>query len=170
VTTHRIEVDRQIVEFEGDRIAWYSTARPGKDRWVAMEIWKLAGGGWLVYTDGRSNIYHRGDTSCRVRDSGMPSGTEIRAADLPDDAVPCPECDPDWPEDMPSDAPVRFEQPRRKMQRCASYREVIQALSSARHSGTDRSSLSGPSRELLAMAEAADPELAGQPKPVMRIN
>lgn len=136
-----------------------TTYGSSKDRWVEFEVYRERSGSWLVHRIGMSNIYHRIGTLCTTR-TGRPSGDLASLDQLPDDAMPCPRCEPPWPEDLP-DGPgtVRFEFPRHTWDECPTPQLVREKLTTIRsRDGTETVRLSDPVADLLSRLAARYPE------------
>lgn len=148
-----------------------TTWNPSARRWVEIAIYALDDGRWLVHRVGMSYVYHRANTRCRTK-LGKQSGDPIRSiADLPDEAVPCERCEPDWPEDLP-DTPgiVRFEFARHTFDTCPDAEKAYAKLTTVKdRDGTETTFVSDPVAELLDAAAAASPEFARFTTPVESI-
>lgn len=162
------KVHRKRTVISGRRIAMASTRNPRSLRWVLIGIYALDSGGWLLYRDSHSRVYHREDTACMIR-GGRQAGHPATIDDLPDDAEPCGICHPSAPEDLEEAADhgdmitVRYEWPRPRFNRCATPGMVGEVLS-RNEKMTDAglnvlSMLSAPAADALAQA-MADPEFA----------
>ena len=83
----RVQGDDQIVEFAGQSIASSTTNRPGKPRWLDMELWRVTDGTgrYVVQRVGRSLVYHRYNGPCG-------RGVPVHASELLRDALPCADC------------------------------------------------------------------------------
>lgn len=133
-------------------------------RWGVNTVWKLSGARYALYRASMSVLYHTAGTTCRTSGSGGPGtggqmGTECPASDLPDDAEPCPDCEPPWPEDLAPGERVRFEFPRQKVWICDSPAEVISKLT--RHTkmtGQTVTGASGPAADLIEQCRRNDPD------------
>jgi hypothetical protein len=168
MTLVKIQDGRVQREWEGDLVAATRTGHPL--RWAEFEIWKLAGGDWLVHRTGRSRIYHRADTPCDTQ-TGRKPGQPGTVDDLPDDAVPCRYCRPPDPLDLADDEQIRIETPRHTVNRCATAADAVDALTRYRDriSGQRKVEMSEPVAELLELAAAKEPAFAAVPRPVDRI-
>jgi hypothetical protein len=161
-------------EIDGERIAFVSTRRGPQDRfpprpkWGENAIYRLASGKYLLHRAGYSVIYHTSPTSCRTT-TGSPSGDKATVADLPDDAVPCEQCAPPYPDELADDEEIRYEYPRHSFDECETPAQVSARLTSMRrHSGVRSRTLSEPARELLEQAMENDPEFGDAPRSVSR--
>lgn len=132
-----------------------------RSRWVSMELYALDDGTWLAHRTGWSVVYHRRDTTCATR-GGRKSGEPAGVDDLPDDAVPCPVCQPPAPRNLPYGAgTVRFEFPRHSWDACPTPELVKLRLTTVRsRDGTVSEFMSEPVSELLRNAAAIYPEFA----------
>jgi hypothetical protein len=178
VTAVRIEDRHSATEFSGELIASadsrdFSDRR--EDRWVEMRIYRLDGqaAAWILHRAGMSRIYHADlplDDACKTI-SGRASGDLATVDDLPDDAVPCPSCQPPEPLQLHDREQIRFEFPRNTVDRCASPAVAVERLTTMRdrRTGTRTTMISEPVAALLAQASASDPDFAAAPKPVDRI-
>jgi len=150
---------RQPVIITGALIGHGSSRREGSPAWAEVEVWKLEDGtGYLVHRTGCSLVYHRADTKCAVR-GGRQRGAPAGVDDLPDDAVPCEECQPDYPRDLPDgDATVRYEFPRHAFDQCDSPERVAERLTVIRNrDGTRVVQSSQPVNDCLAQCARSDP-------------
>jgi hypothetical protein len=130
-----------------------------RERWVSMELYLLDDGTWLAHRTGWSVIYHRRDTFCVTR-TGRKSGDLASVDDLPDDAMPCPDCQPLPPRDLP-DGPgtVRFEFPRHSWDHCPTPVLIKQRLTTVRsRDGGVSEFTSEPVSKLLRNAAEIYPE------------
>lgn len=161
---------RPPLEVHGENIASVSTRNPRylggplPDRWNTLALYELAESGqWLLYRQGLSVIYHRGDTSCTTR-AGQQSGEPATVDDLPDDAEPCPRCRPPAPEMLADDEPVRYETPRISVNQAATPAGIVERLEStwSRDTGTAVRviKLSKPAAELVRLACQRSPRFA----------
>ena len=164
-------------EFEGEEIARVSSkfGAPGQNlrmprpRWGENVVWRLDNGKYGVLRGSYSVLYHTEPTTCRTVTRAF-SGQPATVADLPDDAVACPRCNPDWPEDLPDDAVIRYEFPRQSMDICDGPSQVITRLTAHRkHTGEQVVTVSEPVRDLIAQCRRADPAFATQQLPMQRI-
>jgi len=131
-----------------------------RDRWVTFELYRLDNGGWLAHRVGESRVYHTLNTRC-VTKTGRPSGDPAAIGQLPDDAVPCPRCRPDYPENLPdTDGPVaRFEFARHTWDECPTAYLVKEKLTTIRsRDGTTSTVTSDPVGKLLRGAARNYPE------------
>lgn len=143
--------------------------RVPRPRWGENIVWRLVSGKYAVLRGSYSMIYHTEPTTCRTITKAF-SGSPATVADLPDDAVPCPRCEPDWPEDLPDDAAVRFEFPRQGVDICDTPAQVITRLTEHRkHSGERVVTVSEPVRDLLEQCRTNDPAFVGTSLPMQRI-
>lgn len=130
-----------------------------KDRWVEFEVYAMADGSWLVHRIGHSNVYHRIDTLCTTR-TGKPSGDPATVDQLPDEAMPCPVCKPDYPDELP-DGPdaVRYEFARHTWDGCPTPELVAEKLTTIRsRDGTVTVRISDPVADLLRQLASRYPQ------------
>lgn len=154
------------VDIAGAVIGRGTSRSDSRDRWAEVEVWKLEGGSYLAHRTGRSLVYHRADTSCTTRDR-RPRGDYASVDDLPDDAMPCPECSPPFPEDLPDGQyACRFEFPRHSFDVCEDAAAVVHKLTlNRRRDGTTTFEYSQPVTDALAECARNDPAFAGQTAP-----
>lgn len=136
-----------------------TTYGSAKDRWVEFEVYAQRDGGWLIHRIGRSNIYHRADTSCTTR-TGRQSGDLASIDQLPDDAMPCPRCEPPFPQDLPEGpGTVRYEFPRHTWDACPTPELVREKLTTIRsRDGSVTVHMSDPVADLLRQLARRYPE------------
>jgi hypothetical protein len=132
-----------------------------RERWVTMELYLLDDGTWLAHRTGWSVIYHTRDTFCMTR-AGRRSGDLASVDDLPDDAMPCPICQPAAPRRLPEGPGViRFEFPRHSWDQCPTPELIKMRLTTVRsRDGGVSEFMSEPVSELLRNAAAIYPEFA----------
>lgn len=151
-----------------------STRRPGSPRWFELELYQLASGKFLVHRASYSLIYHHPNTACTVK-TGRQRGDPISSLDeLPDDAEPCTQCRPPWPEKIADMAdagqlmPVRYEFPRHTFDECATPADVVDNLITIRNrDGTVHTFTSAPVEQLLEGA-ARNPAFRDAARPSER--
>lgn len=171
----RIENRFSVQTFDGELLDWTQTpGPPDRPRWVEIYVYKLDNGtGYMLHRIGKSVIYHRADTRCTISD-GRQSGDVAKISDLPDNAEPCDECAPPFPEDIGDDEEIRFEFDRHTFNRCATAARVIDKLTVYRSPSSGQgdedtgrsaktSTVSAPVRELLEKLAAKDPAFARKP-------
>lgn len=176
-TEYRIEDAHQAFEFTGKLIGQSTTRSDTRPlRWVEMSLYSVDGGGeigYVLHRTGNSAVYHRADRQrCPVGRGSVDITKlpDVTVASLDDDAMPCAECQPPWPQDLGDDEKVRAEQTRHTVNKLADPAAVISRISEARHAdGSTTTFMSRPARELLEQAAEHDPEFRQVPKPVERI-
>lgn len=120
-------------------------------RWVEMQLYRHADGGYILYRVGRTApVYHRVGAACAdSRHEKMP------AHKLPESAVPCDRCKP-----LGMKAPktlVSVEQDRPLLDRCYEPEDVVRVLIEYRNTGGGKQPyLSRPAEELIRNAARAD--------------
>lgn len=148
------------VEFDGERIGFGTSERPGSAKWAEIEIYRLDGGGYMTHRLGYSLVYHRADTWCKTA-SGSQPGHPATVDDLPRNAQPCRDCRPNPRRVLKPDEPVRYEFPRHTFDSCKDAREVVAALTVVR--GRDGQApgvrFSGPVQAALRTASEFDEEI-----------
>lgn len=148
-------------EFEGE-LVHREVTRSQPDRWVEIALYELDGDeGWVTVRSGMSNIYHRDGTSCRTA-SGLMPGLPATVGDLPDDAMPCPACEPPFPQDLEDHERIRYEFPRITVDAARTPQDVVTSLTvyRSRKTGERRVQVSQPVAALLAAAAEKDPRFA----------
>ena len=130
-------------------------------KWFTVELYAMDDGTWLAHRTGWSVIYHTRNTRCTTRGSRQ-RGEPASVDDLPDDADPCPECNPPYPEDLPDGKGViRFEFPRHSWDQCPTPHAVKLKLTTARSKdGSVSEFMSDPVDRLLRSAARVYPEFA----------
>lgn len=141
-----------------------SSVPDDQDRWMELRLYRLdpgSDGHYLAWRNGRSLIYHTGTTRCRTV-SGRKPGRLAGKGDLPDDAEPCPDCDPAWPEELADTDRIRYEFDRHTIDRTDTAPEMVKALTQFRERQTGNwvTRVSEPVAEVLEQAAANDPEFA----------
>ena len=127
------------VDINGALIGAGSSRRPDSSAWAEISVYKLDGGSYLVHRSGMSLVYHRADTPCTTRE-GRQRGDPASVEDLPDDAQPCPRCQPEDPEYLPDgNGTIRFEFPRHTFDQCDTPEQVVSKLTVIRHRDKSRS-------------------------------
>ncbi len=90
--------------FDGTLIAKETTAKPGLKHWSEFELYRHVDGRYVLYTVGRTVVYHVLDNSCgsNGRRTGVPvAGREVDSPrNLGVFAEPCPRCTPPVLEDL----------------------------------------------------------------------
>lgn len=96
-----------VIEFEGILIGSASTRKDtDQDRWTEIKIFKTSTGKYVVQKLGCSVRYH---LPAEENDEKCSSGTYVQGSDLPEDANPCPKCDPEVPEDEDFDEDFQYQ-------------------------------------------------------------
>ena len=143
--------------------------RDPRPRWGENVVWQLSSGKYAVLRGSYSVMYHTEPTSCRTVTKAF-SGQPATVDDLPDEAMPCPRCEPGWPQDLPADAKIRYEFPRQSLDICDDPGQVIKRLTEHRkHTGERVVTVSEPVRDLIAQCRSADPSFATAALPMQRI-
>jgi hypothetical protein len=167
MTYHRAEnrPGQLAADWEGDLAASVTTRTPDRTRWVEIKVYHLEDGSWLAHRAGVSTIYHRAATGCRRKNLRKP-GMVATVRDLPDDAEPCSQCNPPYPEDLDDDEQIRFEFPQHTIDR-GTPAEIVAALTTSRKpdSGARVVKISGPVRDLLEELMGSYPEFSGLSMP-----
>lgn len=156
------------IKFIGDQLAAVSTETTVQPRWIELELYRVDQappgyeGRYYIHTIGRSVVFH-------VRDSTCNTGIPIPLGQLPDDAEPCPRCQPDvrlirvpgttdtfeWV--GPADR-VDLESDRHTTHPCKTASDVVTQLEGK--SGPAKGKLSAPAQRLLEIAALADEDIA----------
>jgi hypothetical protein len=100
--TFHVRNQLEVIEFEGKQISGATTERPEDPRWTEINIYKTAGGSYVIQRIGRSVVYHVHGSECNY-------GIATRVDKLPEDAEPCNVCNPGLPEDLDPEDIVDFE-------------------------------------------------------------
>lgn len=170
---HTVRDGLYPVEFEGDQLAAVSTETWSASRWVELELYRIPAqpdptgrislprGGYLTHVIGQSLVAHRRNSRCNT-------GVPTKISDLPDDAVPCDECNPEFPVCMnindaaevasvraararDLDGVVDLESPRHSLHRTVSAAETVRKITGRQ--------LSTPAQRLLETAAISDEEI-----------
>lgn len=81
----------RLLRFEGRVLAASSSERRGSPRWIEFTLYKTAAGSYVLSRVGVSLVYH--SSVCPlVQRYGL---HEIDSEELPIEALPCEDCDPD---------------------------------------------------------------------------
>jgi len=154
------------VEIYGTRIGHGTSAAPDKLAWSDVDIYAADDGTYTVHQIGCSLIYHRQPTTCLNR-GGKMRGKPATVDDLPDDAEPCPKCNPAAPDVLADRADdddvvqVRFEYPRHTFTTCPDPASVVQQLIEVRNRDrTTEIKWSGPVIDALSQAAQNDTRFA----------
>lgn len=140
--------------FTGKLLGHASTERGHSLRWTEIDIYKTAGGNYIVSRLGKSLVYHVADATCTS------SGVPIRGGRIREDAEPCERCEPPVPEDPGFDPETMFlaEKTHESADVVEDAQKVADALSTwDKHKQMKR--LSSVASEALHKAAASDPEL-----------
>lgn len=152
-----ITVSPAVTErFRGELVA---QAKTSGLRWVAIDLYRVEDGGWLVHRMGCSSVYHAEPTPCRTGSDRTP-GVVGTVDDLPDEAEPCEHCTPPPPLDLDDHQAVRFEETRHTVTRYETAREVIHGLTHFRDRGRPVVRMSAPVADLMRQAASKDQEFA----------
>lgn len=154
---HQVPGQVKPVRFTGDLLAEESTETPNSIRWLELELYKITegpkAGQYLLHRVGQSVVFHKPHT-CGY---GVPTGWDK----VPDDAEPCPTCQPIEPflhgihgKGAAPEYEVWMESPRHKVIVCPTVADLERALLMRRKDGTQF--LSTPAANLLGKAEAND--------------
>lgn len=156
--------DHRVDEAWTGTVLGTSVPDDARERWMELRIYRLdpgQEGKYLAWRVAKSYIYHTGDTACRTR-SGAKPGRLGTVANLPDDAEPCDECNPLFPDELPDDVRVRVEVDRNTINRADSAQQLVDALTHYR----DRASgqwvvrVSEPVEYVIEQAARRDPAFA----------
>lgn len=153
----QVEGEDHPYEFEGELVASVTTETRDKPQWTEIELYRFTddSGRYLVHIVGRSVQYHRRDSTCNA-------GVATALADLPEDAEPCPRCQPhvqrpqpaylEFDDDDDGVMLVNLESDRHTAVPCSSPVEVLSSLRLPGRRGYSR-----PARDLLDQVREADP-------------
>ena len=174
------------ITFSGREIARVTTEQPGGLRWVEMELYwaepgqdesvpmlQLPEGGYVTHIIGQSLVAHKHNSFCK-------RGVQVHVNEMIADALPCPDCTPQFPV-MKNIDPRKFEDEDLYLRKVAEEEErvltarkdnyMLVDLESPRHSVHRAKSapeavrqiigphLSWPAERLLSMARKADPKI-----------
>lgn len=145
---HVVRDGQRELEFSGKLLSTSSSHRHGSPRWVEFELYRTAGGQYVLSRTGWSTCYHR--ASCDVVSRNR---IELQSRDtLAPDATACRECRPDAYDDM-----VAPEQPRYWAQVSETPSGVVNSLYKYDDDGTRY--LTHVAKRLLADAARLDDDL-----------
>lgn len=135
---------------------WITNPEP-RPRWMVNKVWTLPSGAYVLLHGSYSVIYHTAGTRCSIRGGGQ-SGSPATVDDLPDDAEPCPVCQPPYPGELGDGELIRYEFPRQHIDRCDTAAAVREALLLEKFEAGVRSMiLPEPSRYFLDQCAIRDP-------------
>lgn len=151
----RVADSAGVKEFMGVLLGDVTTEGPRVNRWTDFQLYKVTDGTgrYVLYIIGRSVIYHEYRGDCN-------SGVRTKIENLPEDAVPCHECNPTLRETY-----VSMEEDRYTVHVCANATEVLANLRNRRSGNT----ISGPAQRLLNEAQADDDGIREALRTVERI-
>jgi hypothetical protein len=81
---------KRLLQFEGSHLAFASSYRPGRSRWVEFTLYRTDGGQYVLSRVGMTKIFHLTDCSIATKNNTP----VVPAIALPQDAVGCPDCRP----------------------------------------------------------------------------
>jgi hypothetical protein len=142
------------LRFDGELLSSSTSAGPGRTRWVEFELYRTAGGLYVLSRVGRSRYYH--DMSCDTVRRNRIAAQAFSDVDLAY-YLPCQDCSP-RPE-LVSDK-VAPEQPRYWAQVSDSAEGVVASLQKFDPSGTRY--LTNVARRLLEDASVKDEEIRSE--------
>lgn len=142
------------VKFTGTLLAEESTETDNAMRWLELELYRIDAGDrtgqYVLHRVGQSVVFHK-PKACGY-------GVSTSWSEVPDDAEPCPICQPyDDGRYTSRTYEVWLESPRHKVVTCASPVHVEKALLMKRKDGT--TFLSTPAVNLIAKAASNDDKL-----------
>lgn len=154
--------DGSSFTIHGQLIGHGDTKGDGKDRWVAIDIYRVEPEGYATHRAGESRLYHRkGNASCVRRRSGTPMGSLATREALPGDAVSCDICQPVYLQDLRPGEEVLFEYARHSVKWFPTAPDLLADLYGMRgYSGSEGQHASRPARAALAAARENDGEFA----------
>lgn len=88
---YTVENGRQILRFEGTRLAFSSSKTGGRARWIEFSLYRTEAGRYVISRVGRSLIYHGLECSVAKRSDNLQITSTVE-----DEAVPCPDCQPEY--------------------------------------------------------------------------
>jgi hypothetical protein len=140
-------------EFNGVLIAANTTEKPHLTRWTELELYRVTKGPntgkYMLQSVGCSVVYHKEFGGCG-------KGSVETAANLAEDARPCPICRPADLDELDDDDQVSMEDTLYKVVLCDGYADLFAAL----RSKTDPNAMSGPGMGLLNTAAKVDDKIA----------
>lgn len=94
--TYTVRDGARTLKFEGEKLAFSSSERPGSFRWIEFTLYKTEGGSYVLYRVGVSLVFH--SSVCHlVKKYGLHEETPFN---LVQDAAPCEECTPSHSEPL----------------------------------------------------------------------
>lgn len=145
---HVVRDGQRELEFDGKLLSTSSSRRSDSPRWVEFELYRTAGGQYVLSRVGRSTCFHRADCAVVGRNR-----IELQTREsLGNEATSCHTCRPDARDDM-----VAPEQPRYWAQVSETANGVVQSLYKYDDDGTRY--LTHVAKRLLTDAALKDDDL-----------
>jgi hypothetical protein len=147
---HIVRDGSRQLKFDGDKLAESSSRSRGRTRWVEFQLYRTAGGQYVLSRIGVSLYYHK--KSCAVVSRNKIAGVDVEQ--LPADLVACENCSP-----VPSREDTLYpETPRYWAQVSDSAQGVVESLHKYDESGSRY--LTNVARQLLTTAAMIDDGVA----------
>ena len=150
----------RAVEFVGVELSRISTRKPGRPRWLELELYRITAGEndghYVLSTIAYSDVYHGGPRGC---DKGL-STTFGQVSEKTTSARPCTDCVPPRPSQIGPGFPVRLEEDIHETIRYATVEDLLRGMTVKQDTGMlSAGELSGPSKSLLHEAAGKDPKI-----------
>lgn len=142
----------RVLQFNGALLAHASSRKPHAERWVEFDLYRTAGGAYVVSRVGYSRLFHA--KGCSVVRPGRHSPAPVAA--LAEDATPCSLCAPDISVDRANEI-VYPELPLHWAQACTTPEAAVEAL--AMYDADGNRYFTRVARELIAKAADEDWQL-----------
>jgi hypothetical protein len=148
------------VRFTGIELSRISTRKPGRPRWLELELYRITEGPntghYVLSTIAYSDVYHGGPRGC---DKGI-SMTFGEALEQTTSARPCADCVPPRPSQIGPGFPVRMEEDVHETVGYETIADLLDAMSVKQDTFKLKAGeMSGPSKSLLHDAAGKDPKI-----------
>lgn len=150
----------KTIEFTGVELSRITTRKPGRPRWLELELYRITDGDntghYVLSTIAYSDVYHGGTRGC---DKGI-SMTFGKALEKTTSARPCADCVPPRPSQIGPGFPVRLEEDIHETVRYATVEDLLRGMAVKQDTGMlTAGEMSGPSKSLLHEAAGKDPAI-----------
>ena len=146
---HEVFDGRRTLKFDGALLAFSTSYRPGRERWVEFSLFRTVGGTYILSRVGQTNQYHMPDCPVAERNGLNPTP---RAALNPGGKA-CHSCRPD----LEDSEQIAQELPRYYAATCDNADCIVESLYQDDNAGSRY--LTGVARRLLDEASKVDEEI-----------